>query len=142
MSVLTLVVYIQLLKYSIDYYSVSWFGTSAFVFSYFDISFYTAALPSYIASSIGILYSIFGLILGFSRIKLKSVFLVSKAIQIGFGTVFFMWIIGDNCNAIHKYFQASNESIISVIFAFISLILFSVIVLLQTFTRYDFINDQ
>ena len=81
------------------------------LFKYFDISYYTHQIPSLACSTVGLIYCVFSvvLILLGNRIRNRVVLGIAKVCQMGFSTIFFMAIVGDNCHAIAKYFKGPTN---------------------------------
>lgn len=89
----------------------------------------------------GISYFIFSFFFIFlhKKIEKPAIFIVAKVLQICFSTFLFMWIIGDACNTISSFFKKNQDSL-PLVFAIISIILFTLSICLQTYLRFDFLS--
>lgn len=104
--------YVQCLKYCLDAYAGSWFDTAPTnIVGYIDFSTYSRNLPSTATSIIAILYSLCSvlMVLVEGKVRKKLVYVIMKALQMGFSTVLFMWVAGNCCYAIQAYFNNSGS---------------------------------
>lgn len=110
---------------------------------YIDMFTYMSSLPSIIISIIGILYSIFSVLLIVLEKKINKLLLyqISKILQIFFGSIFYITFVGNSSLSISNYFTIKeSDNILFLAFAFLSLILFTSTAILHSFTRFDFLS--
>jgi len=71
---------------------------------------------------------------------------LAKVLQIGYSSILFVWMVGNNVISINSYTIIKNNSsvydIVSLIMSIISLIMCTILVICQTFTRFDFISKK
>lgn len=73
---------------------------------------YCKYFSSFVCSCVGICYVLVTIMVTLGWVTGRRVYVGVKVCQVLFGTVLFMGIVGDNCNAISEFFIAKNVSII------------------------------
>jgi len=77
-----------------------------------DISYYTQNITSIFTAAVSLSYIVFSfaLIITEKKIKGQGLFAVGKFLQMLFGSILFMWIVGDACTSLKDYFVIENRT--------------------------------